>query len=257
VCLLAVSWRCNDRWPFLFAGNRDEYHSRPTAAADWWQDAPNILGGRDLTAGGSWLGISRNGRFAAVTNRPDLPAPEESRLSRGELVTNWLTATDSESVDTLHSTLTVNAPNYGGFSLLTGKLGGDNKGTLQCFSGGNQSGPLQYAQLHDGITGLSNSPPDKPWPKLTWLNHELTRLLETDGANAEQIFELLRREEPVPDTHATGVSARPFIVGQEYGTRCSTIIAMDNTGLCHFLERRFGPNGQPNGESAFEFMLFS
>jgi uncharacterized protein with NRDE domain len=257
VCLLAVSWRYNHRWPFLFAGNRDEYHSRPAAAADWWQDAPNILGGRDLAAGGSWLGISRNGRFAAVTNRPDLPAPEESRLSRGELVANWLTATDSESVDTLHSTLKVMGPHYGGFSLLTGKLESDNRGELQCFSGGNQSGSLQYAQLQDGITGLSNSPPNKPWPKLTWLNRELARLLETDGANAEQLFELLRREEPVPDTHATGVSARPFIVGQEYGTRCSTIIAIDNNGLCHFLERRFGPNGQTSGESAFEFMLFS
>ena len=175
MCLLAVGWRCNDRLPFVFAGNRDEYHGRPTAAAEWWQDAPNVLGGRDLVAGGSWLGISRDGRFAVVTNRPDLPAPAQSPLSRGELVANWLTAADSQSPATLRSTLGVLSPRYGGFSLLTGKLAGNNKGQLQCLSGGNQSGPLLYAGLPEGITGLSNTAPDKPWPKLDWLNRELAR----------------------------------------------------------------------------------
>lgn len=257
MCLLAVGWQCNDRLPFVFAGNRDEYHGRPAAAAQWWQDAPNVLGGRDLVAGGSWLGISRNGRFAVVTNRPDLPAPADSPLSRGELVTRWLTAADSQSVEALQSPLEVLAPRYGGFSLLTGKLEADSKGRLQRLSGGNQSDALQYEQLPAGITGLSNTASDKPWPKVTWLNGELARWLETGNTDPEHLFALLRREDPVPDTRATGISTRPFVLGQEYGTRCSTVITIDNKGCCHFLERRFGPNGLTLGESAFEFMLFS
>jgi len=257
VCLLAVGWQCNDRFPFVFAGNRDEYHARPSAAADWWHDAPHVLGGRDLLAGGSWLGVSRNGRFAVVTNRPDLPAPEKSPLSRGELVANWLTADDSQSLGALRSDLEVRASRYGGFSLLAATLGSDSNSKLQCLSGGSQGGPLQYEQIAEGITGLSNTATDKPWPKLTWLNRELAQLLHAGNVDTERLFALLRREDPVPDTRATGVSARPFIIGQEYGTRCSTVITVDDTGYCHFLERRFGPNGLTMGESAFEFMLFS
>ena len=257
MCLLAVAWRSNERFPFVFAGNRDEYHGRPTAAAGWWQDAPHVLGGRDLVAGGSWLGISRNGRFAVITNRPDLPAPAESPASRGELVANWLTAADSQSLGALRSTLGSLAPRYGGFSLLTAKLEGDNKGQLQCLSGGNQGGALHYAELDEGITGLSNTEPNKPWPKVDWLKRELAGLLERGNADPEQLFKLLRRDDPVPDTRATGISARPFIIGQEYGTRCSTVITIDTKGCCHFLERRFGPDGLRLGESAFEFMLSS
>jgi uncharacterized protein with NRDE domain len=253
VCLLAVGWQCNDKLPFVFAGNRDEYHARPSAAADWWHDAPHVLGGRDLLAGGSWLGISRSGRFAVVTNRPDLSAPDESPLSRGKLVANWLTAADSHSDDELRSALEIRAPRYGGFSLLAATLGRNREGHLQCISGGNQSGPLQYEQLPDGITGLSNTSPDKPWPKLTWLNRELAQLLHAGSADTEQLFALLRREDPVPGTRASGVSARPFVIGQEYGTRCSTVITVNDEGYCHFIERRFGPNGLPMGESAFEF----
>ena len=76
MCLLSLAWQAHADYPLVFVGNRDEYHARPTAAADWWADAPDILGGRDLEAGGSWLGVSKQGRFAVVTNRPDLPAPE-------------------------------------------------------------------------------------------------------------------------------------------------------------------------------------
>ena len=94
MCLLSVAWQSSSDFPFIFAGNRDEYHARSSAAAGWWDDQPAILGGRDLVAGGSWLGINKKGRVAVVTNRPDLQAPEQDALSRGELVSGWLASPD-------------------------------------------------------------------------------------------------------------------------------------------------------------------
>ena len=79
MCLLSLAWQAHPDYPLIFVGNRDEYHARPTAAADWWQDRPDILGGRDLQAGGTWLAINRKGDFGVVTNRPDLPAPEREQ----------------------------------------------------------------------------------------------------------------------------------------------------------------------------------
>ena len=255
MCLLAVAWQIDARFPFVFAGNRDEYHARPSAAANWWPDAPEVLGGRDLQAGGSWLGISRSGRFAVVTNRPELPAPDAAALSRGDLVAQWLKATGKESASGVRASLERTAASYGGFSLLTATLERGSGGKLVQFGGGNQAGALAYDEVSAGVSGLSNTAPDKPWPKLTWLNGELDRLLRTGNVDTEQLFALLRREDPVPGTLAKGVSARPFVIGTEYGTRCSTVITVDAAGLCRFAERRFGPGGKPAGESAFEFLL--
>ena len=186
MCLLSVGWQSSDDYPFVFVGNRDEFHARSSAAADWWSDAPDVFGGRDLVAGGSWLGINRDGRFAVVTNRPDLPAPDDTdlALSRGDLVSDWLTepaATATESFST--TDLGKRSPRYGGFSLLVADnvTQGPDGGFRLC-SGGNGADKLRATILQPGITGLSNTAPDNPWPKLVWLNQQLDALINAGGA---------------------------------------------------------------------------
>jgi len=253
MCLLSVAWNARPDYPFVFAGNRDEFHARESAAADWWEDAPDVFGGRDLVAGGSWLGINRDGRFAVVTNRPDLPAPDGDALSRGDLVGSWLAGTAAHAIATVSATsLAERSQRYGGFSLLAGNV---TAGSLSCFNGGNGMHELQTFAIEPGVFGLSNTAVDDPWPKLTWLNAEIGRLLDKPTADAENLFELLLRRDPVPDADTDWVSARPFIVGDEYGTRSATVITVNKQGECRFIERRFGPGGAAEGETDERFAI--
>lgn len=254
MCLISVAWRSSQEQPFVFAGNRDEYHARESTAADWWEDAPDVLGGRDLVAGGSWLGINRNGRFAVVTNRPDIPAPEQNALSRGALVSERLRpAANSAELD---RQLHLDAQCYGGFSLLTGSVSPGSTAEMNCHSGGNGITRLNHQNLQPGIFGLSNTATDDPWPKLTWLNREIEQMVANQRQPAaDELFTLLLRREPVPNADSDGVSARPFIVGEDYGTRCATVIIVNRDGQCQFIERRFGPGGIADGVASFEFSL--
>jgi uncharacterized protein with NRDE domain len=254
MCLISVAWRCSDDYPFVFVGNRDEYHARASAPAAWWEDAPDVLGGRDLVAGGSWLGISRAGHFAVVTNRPDLPAPDQHALSRGALVRSRLQPqTDIAELD---RQLAKDSRRYGGFSLLSGAIGSMEPTALTCYSGGNGAAELSALAVQPGVFGLSNTAIDDPWPKLEWLNAELLRMMHAgQGGDCTEFFKLLLRADPVPDADIDWVSARPFIVGEEYGTRCATVITVNNQGQCRFIERRFGAGGAPNGETDESFAI--
>jgi uncharacterized protein with NRDE domain len=109
--------------------------------------------------------------------------------------------------------------------------------------------------MENCVTGLSNTAPDQPWPKLQWLNQQLNHQLAEGKPDVERLMSLLTRTEPVPDSASKGVPATPFVVGEEYGTRCSTVITIRQGGMCTFNERRFGPGGAPEGESEFEFPL--
>ena len=255
MCLLSVAWQPDHDYPFIFAGNRDEYRARATAAADWWDDAPDVLGGRDLVAGGSWLGLNRDGRFAVVTNRPDLPAPDQGALSRGDLVSTWLIGQATIAGPNPDEQLAESSSRYGGFSLLFGNARPGHTYPLRQISGGNGLDGLACVMLPPGISGLSNTAPDAPWPKLQWLNRELGRLIRTSKPDPDAIFELLQRQTAVPDTGQTGVPVTPFISGSVYGTRCCTVIIVDHDGHCQFIEQRFGPEGRATGESVFEFDL--
>jgi uncharacterized protein with NRDE domain len=255
MCLLSVAWQSEHDYPFIFAGNRDEYHARASAAADWWDDAPDVLGGRDLVAGGSWLGLNRDGRFAVVTNRPDLPAPEQGALSRGDLVSTWLTGEETGSETDSVEQLARNSACYGGFSLLLANVRPGLTQPLLQISGGNGLDELACVTLPPGVSGLSNTAPDAPWPKLQWLNRELDQLIRSTKPDPETIFGLLQRQAAVPDTDQTGVPVTPFVSGSVYGTRCCTVIMVDHDGHCQFIEQRFGPEGRATGESVFEFNL--
>ncbi len=250
MCLVAVAWQAHPRYPLILLGNRDEFHQRPTVAADWWPEAPDVFGGRDLQAGGSWLGISRSGRLAVVTNNPLRPPAAEHRLSRGNLVRNWLTGSTGAS-DFLDGVASEEA-RYAGFGLLVGTLSDGVEGFV------TPAGTLGSRwRVPAGISLLSNSTRETPWPKVAWLEQALEtylrRAMSESGPETEELLSLLARRMPVaePDEDTPMARARvtPFVTGAEYGTRAATLILADHQGRWRCFERRFGPGGVPAGES--------
>ncbi len=249
MCLLVMAIGQSSEYPLILAGNRDEFHERPAAAADWWDDRPDILGGRDLEAGGSWLALRRNGRFAAVTNYRDADRPPASLRSRGHLVNEFLES-ELTPLDYLES---IDGSAYAGFNLVAGD------GTDVAYLS-NRDGGLR--QLGAGIYGLSNSVLDTPWDKVERSKQGLASLLERNAVFEKTLLELLGDRQPgrveVADARRFGEAAAtaitaPFIVSAQYGTRCSTVVTMDGKMRWRLLERRYGADGEPLGESRFSF----
>jgi uncharacterized protein with NRDE domain len=252
MCLLVIAWKAHARYRLILAGNRDEFHERPATPLGWWQDDPRILGGRDLKAGGTWLGVARSGRFSVVTNYRDLQAPIEGAPSRGGLVPRFLTGATSpkEFLDDLRGA----APRYSGFNLLVG-----GTRALYYFSNRGQSAPTALAP---GVYGLSNHLLDTPWPKLTRTRERFAKLLAEPDVAAEDLFAMLADREPASDAQlpSTGLPAdwertvsAAFIVNERYGTRCSSVLLVERNGRTILLERRFDPVGVQTGTSRFEF----
>lgn len=251
MCLLVLAWKHHPRYRLILAGNRDEFHDRAAAPLNWWQDDPRILGGRDLKAQGTWLGVARSGRFGVVTNYRDLQAPVESAPSRGQLITRFLTGATSpkEFLDDLRGA----APRYSGFNLLVG-------GTRALYYFSNR-GPAPTA-LAPGVYGLSNHLLDTPWPKLTRTRERFDALLAQPEIAPEGLFTMLGDREQashgnlpstgLPEDWERVVSA-PFIVNERYGTRCSSVLLVERTGRTILQERRFDATGIQSGNSRFEF----
>lgn len=251
MCLLVLAWKHHPRYRLILAGNRDEFHDRPAAPLNWWQDDPRILGGRDLKANGTWLGVARSGRFGVVTNYRDLQAPVENAPSRGQLIPRFLTGATSpkEFLDDLRGA----APRYSGFNLLVG-------GTRALYYFSNR-GPNPRA-LAPGVYGLSNHLLDTPWPKLARTRARFNTLLSQPEISPEDLFAMLadREQATGPDLPSTGlpedwerVVSAPFIVNERYGTRCSSVLLVERTGRTILQERRFDAAGIQSGNSRFEF----
>lgn len=250
MCLVAVAWRAHPRYPLVIAGNRDELHQRPAAPAAWWDDAAHVFGGRDLVGGGSWLAMSRAGRFAVITNNPRRAPGPVPGPSRGQLVRDFV-AGDRPSGRFLDG-VQVGAARYPGFCLLAGTPV-QVRGFVT-----PRGGHAGRWTLPAGVTVVSNSPLEQPWPKVRYMESALARLLGADEVDPAQLFELLERREPVrgageDDGHPA--SRLPFLVGETYGTRASTVVLVDAGGRCDFTERRFGPLGRPEGEVRERFEL--
>lgn len=249
MCLILLANRVFAGFPLVLAANRDEFFERPTAGAEYWADAPDILGGRDLAQGGTWLGVSRDGRWGAVTNfREGSPAPAGSR-SRGELVAQYLRS-GYQAGDYLRN-LRGTAQAYHGFNLLLGDASG-----VFFFSNRRP----QAENLAAGIYGLSNHLLDTPWPKVAQGKRALKALADAaaevgDGDRlTANLFSLLqnRAAAPDPELPETGVSrdwerllSPMFISAPGYGTRASTVLLIDRVGGVHFHERGFAPDGTP------------
>lgn len=252
MCLILFAWQAHPRYELVLAANRDEFHTRPTAPADFWPDPdPDpILAGRDLQAGGTWLGVRRDGRFAAVTNFREPLAPEPPlERSRGELVTGYLRARSSPLEHA--RALAADAGAYRGFNLLLGA-----RGEL-VHASNRQSGP---APVEAGVHGLSNHLLDTDWPKVHAGRTRLQDLLAAGQIEADDLLELLadRGEAPgaMPVEAGDGAVRRhlmnhSFILSPVYGTRSSTVLLIERGGAACFVERRFAPDGVITGTSRF------
>ncbi|MCU7246619.1 NRDE family protein [Pseudomonas koreensis] len=243
MCLIVFAWRPGHAQPLIVAANRDEFYARPSLPLAQWQEAPHVHAGRDLEAGGTWLGLGANGRFAALTNIRD-PGQPASRRSRGELVAGFLTA--NLSIDDYLSDVVDRAPEYAGFNLLLG-----NANELWHFNA-RASEPVM---LQAGIYGVSNAGLDTPWPKLLKAKAALSAVL--DDPQPERLLELLSDAQTAPDAELpdTGVGrttesllSSVFIASQSYGTRASTALIVQADGTRRMVERSFGPYGGHLGE---------
>jgi uncharacterized protein with NRDE domain len=253
MCLLVLAWNVHPRFRLVVAANRDEFHDRPAAPLDWWRDVPGVLAGRDLRGAGTWMGVSRAGRFGVVTNYRDLePAPAPDAPSRGELVPRFL-ADDAAPRDWLEG-LRGRAGRYAGFNLL---LGTDEE--LFYFS--NRNG-LEAQPLSPGLYGLSNHLLDSPWPKLLRARERLRELVTAGRLEAASLFALLADRTPAETDAmpATGLPpdweralSAPFVVHDRYGTRCSTVLLVERHGGATMHERRFDAGGVQTGASRWQF----
>ncbi|WP_153785489.1 NRDE family protein [Pseudomonas sp. EMN2] len=243
MCLIVFAWRPGTARPLIVAANRDEFHARPTQALGAWEDAPGVYAGRDLEAGGTWLGVGPQGRFAALTNIRD-PRQALGPRSRGELVAAFLQG--ELGVEAYLDSVASRSGQYSGFNLLVGDAG--QLGYLHA----RDAAPRL---LEPGVYGLSNAGLDTPWPKLVKARSGLEKLLES--AEPEQLLSLLADGEPAADSELpeTGVGlaterllSSVFIASQNYGTRASTVLIVDERGRRRMVERSFGPFGGHLGE---------
>ena len=249
MCLLVFALREHPRLPLIVAGNRDEFHTRPPQAAHWWPDERDIVGGRDLRAGGTWLALHRDGRFAAVTNYRDAHREKASLRSRGHLITDFLNG----SVSVAEYLKSIDDAAYAGFNLLVADH--QSAGYLS-----NRGGGMR--ELAPGIYGLSNATLDDPWTKVTRTKSKLADLIDEDNVNETSLMRLLgdREKASADEVQTNGLSfamahalTAPFIVHPEYGTRCSTVLTIDDAGSVRFLERSFDPGGRPSGDVRYRF----
>lgn len=249
MCLVVLAVGQNPDYPLVLAGNRDEFHSRPTADADWWPDRPGVLGGRDLEAGGTWLALHRSGRFATVTNYRDADSPASGLTSRGQLVTGFVEG-DAAPREFVES---IDGDAYAGFNLIVGD------GEKLAYAS-NRGGGVR--DLPAGLYGLSNALLDAPWHKVELSKRGLESLVRGGTPDDAALLELLedRTRGPVDPAVAerlgestAGAITAPFVVNPVYGTRCSTVVTLSRDSHWHFIERRFDRAGFATGESVYDF----
>ncbi len=241
MCLIAVAHRVHPAYPLVVAANRDELYARPTAPADWWSDAPELLAGRDLRSGGTWMGITRGGRFAAVTNVREGLAPAAGELSRGALVAGFLRS--AAAPEAFLRQVEPHGERYAGFNLLVGD------GCTLAY-GSNRAPGVRV--LEPGVYALSNHRLDTPWPKVVRARRAMEDAVaaaEGDGWDAG-LWEMLAdrvaaADDGLPDTGVGRERERllssPFIATEAYGTRASTVLTVAAEGEVRFVERSVHP----------------
>ncbi len=238
MCLLALAWKAHPDFPLILAGNRDERHARASAAAGFWPDAPDVLAGRDLEAGGTWLGITTGGRYAVVTNYREGLDPVKAPRSRGALTAEFLegVASPAEYV----SAVKRRGADYGAFSLVCG-----DRDAIWYVS--NRGG--EPAAITPGIHALSNHLLDTPWPKVEGAKARLKSILDSGVLGDDALFDLLADRRPAPlDARLPDTGIGPelerrvsaaFVQDPVYGTRCSTLVLQHRDASTRFVERRF------------------
>jgi uncharacterized protein with NRDE domain len=245
MCLIFFALNDHPEYALVLAANRDEFYSRPTAPAEFWEARPDILAGRDLQENtgqlpGTWLGVTKTGRIDMVTNYRDFRNIKTNTPSRGPLVTNFLSGNDSAEI--YLKNLSKVASQYNGFNLLAGTVQ-----ELLYYS--NQEN--QISILPPGIYGISNHLLDTPWPKVTRGKKNFLEILknkshfETDDFLDLMADRTICRDEDLPDT-GVGITRERmlspvFIESADYGTRCTTVILITKSGEVSFVEKTYKP----------------
>jgi uncharacterized protein with NRDE domain len=250
MCLALVALQAHPRYPLVIAANRDEFHARAAEPACWWPQG--ILAGRDRVGGGTWFGVTHRGRWALVTNFREGVTRDPDAPSRGELVTQALSAAQPPLV--CAARMAVDGERFHGFNLL---IGG---GASAAYVSNRASGAIA---LGAGVHGLSNHLLETPWPKLVRSKAKLQAAL-SGGDLIGAAFDLLadREQAAAAALPATGVSPQwerllssAFIVNGDYGTRCSTVLTIDAASAARFVERSFDAEGRATGEVAHTFAI--
>jgi uncharacterized protein with NRDE domain len=254
MCLILIAFISHPRYKLIMAGNRDEYYERPTAQAGFWNESPRLLGGRDLRSGGTWMGITRNGRIAVLTNYRDPSATKNHAPSRGKLVSDFLLGND-HPVAYLEQ-LNQRKQEYNGFNLIIGQ-----HNDLYWYS--NRGSEIR--RLVPGIYGLSNALLDTPWPKVLRGKEAFKRLLSArEGPNPEGLFHILDDrsipdDEDLPDTGVgpewERILSPIFVKSPTYGTRVSTLLFVTLDNQINFMEKTFDPEGNHSSIRQLEFRI--
>ncbi len=254
MCLILVAYRIHPAFDLILAANRDEYYERPSAPPRFWDEAPHVLAGRDLVAGGTWLGVTRTGKLGAVTNYRDPTSVKENAISRGRLVSDFLIGQVGPS-DYLKR-VKGNGDLHNGFNMLAG-----NRDSLFWYS--NRDGRI--LRLRPGLYGLSNHLLDTPWPKVMRGKALMTEIIKgIADPSPEDLFELLRDRRVPPDVELpfTGVDrdwervlSPIFIQSAVYGTRSSTLVFISSKGRLRFIDRTFNSTPEHAVGREFEFSI--
>lgn len=249
MCLVVFAWRPESRQPLLLLANRDEVHARPSAALAQWPDQPEIYAGRDLEAGGTWLGITEQGRFATLTNIRDMSLPLGAQ-SRGALVTDYLASQKTPQAYLQEVAGQINQ--YSGFNLLVGDLQ-----SIWYLS----STEPRPTRLTEGVYALCNASLDTPWPKLVRIRSTFADHLD---ATDQALFALMHNEiraddDQLPDTGVGLAMERMlssiFIRGDSYGTRATSLLRRFEDGTVSLAERSYAANGRYLGQTQVELFV--
>jgi uncharacterized protein with NRDE domain len=249
MCLLVLAWHAHPRYRLIVAANRDEFHERPASPLAQWSGPAGIIAGRDLRAGGTWLGVDARLRLGVITNFRDLQKPREGAPSRGALIPAYLQ--QQAEPEAFFAGLARNADEYAGFNLLLADAD-------SLWYGSNRAQPFARP-LTAGVYGLSNELLDTPWPKLVRVRRRFESWLHAPSESpVEELFAMLSDRVPGESERSEAPSSiapelwralsAPFVHHPTYGTRCSTVVLIEKTGALSIVERRFDAGGNLAGE---------
>jgi len=253
MCLIVFANNTLKDYKLIFAANRDEFYDRPSEQAGFWKDHPDLLAGKDLQAGGTWMGITKQGRFAAITNFRDLKNHRNDAPSRGKLTLDFLVS--DITPEKYYNRLKPELNNYNGFNLILGYVD-------ELFYFSNKTDGLK--KLEPGIHGISNAILDTPWPKVEKSKRQLKHLIEQQNIHPWEILNLLddtspAKDEELPDTgvglELERMLSSIFIKSEKYGTRSSTIVTVDKNNNVKFVEKTYYANTGRFSNKEFNFTM--
>ncbi|MEM7181875.1 MAG: NRDE family protein [Spirochaetota bacterium] len=253
MCILFLAIGQHPKYPLILLANRDEFRTRPTAKAKFWQEHPQMLAGKDLQEGGTWLGIHKQGKLAALTNVRDIPAHQKGRKSRGHLVKDYLQG--EVQAQNYLQTIQQNPMQYNPFNLLVGDL-------QELYVYSNMQGKVH--RLEPGFHGLSNAFLNSPWPKLGKGIASLKQYIQGQELDKDELFDIMQQSEKAPDhlLPDTGVGLQKerylssiFIAGPDYGTSSTAIVLVDENRQVSFWERTFATEAKQTAEVHYNFAI--